>query len=119
MENHELFHLRELESMGGDDISFIIKMLETFSYTVPPFIEKMKVAQETKDLAELTRIGHRLKPSFHYLGRPDLNQLLVIIENGDGTQTEAEIYDAVKKFIHDAYPMIIAVDEHLENLKNA
>jgi HPt (histidine-containing phosphotransfer) domain-containing protein len=119
MENQELFHLRELESMAGGDIPFIIKMLETFSFTVPPFIEKMKVAQETKDLTDLASIAHRLKPSFHYLGRPDLNKLLLIVENGDGSQTEAAIYDAVKKFIHDVYPMMIAVDEHLENLKQA
>jgi hypothetical protein len=117
MENHELFHLRELEAMAGSDIPFIIKMLETFSYTVPPFIEKMKVAQETKNLTELASVAHRLKPSFHYLGRPDLNALLLIIENGDGSQQETAIYDAVKKFVHDVYPMMIAVDEHLENLK--
>ncbi|MDQ3111384.1 MAG: Hpt domain-containing protein [Bacteroidota bacterium] len=117
MENSEQFHTRELESMAGDDLPFIIKMLETFSFTVPPFIEKMKGASEAKDFTELKHIAHRLKPSFHYLGRPDLNQLLGIIENGGGTQNEADILAGAQNFIHAAYPMMIAVDEHIEKIK--
>jgi hypothetical protein len=119
MANPELFNLAELESMASGDIPFIIKMLETFSYTVPPYIERMKVALEGKDLPELAKVGHRLKPSFHYLGRPDLNALLAIVENGDGTKQADEIYDATKKFLAGVAPMMVAVDEHLENLKQA
>lgn len=119
MANPEQFNLAELESMASGDTSFIIKMLETFSYSVPPFIEKMKVALEEKDLTELAKLGHRLKPSFHYLGRPDLNELLAIIENGDGSKQSEEIYGAAKKFLTGFAPMMVAVDEHLENLKQA
>ncbi|MEO5641805.1 MAG: Hpt domain-containing protein [Bacteroidia bacterium] len=118
MENPKLFHLAEIESMAGGDSAFIIKMLETFSYTVPPFIERMKTALQTKDLPELALVGHRLKPSFHYLGRPDLNALLAILENGDGSKKEEEIFAATTKFLKDAALMMIDVDEHLEKIKS-
>jgi HPt (histidine-containing phosphotransfer) domain-containing protein len=117
MENPQHFNLRELESMAGGDAAFIIKMLETFSYTVPPFIERLKTALSNKNLPDLAHIGHRLKPSFHYLGRPDLNALLAIIENGDGTNKEQDIFSAANKFLSGYAIMMIEVDEYLEKLK--
>ncbi len=117
MKEPKHFNLRELESMAGGDPSFIIKMLETFSYTVPPFVEQLKTALSEKNLPELARIGHRLKPSFHYLGRPDLNALLAVMENGDDSKVELEIYAAAKKFLSDYPLMMIEVDEHIEKLK--
>jgi HPt (histidine-containing phosphotransfer) domain-containing protein len=119
MANPEQFNLAELETIAAGDQSFIIKMLDTFSYTVPPFIEKMKVALATKNLADLAHIGHRLKPSFHYLGRADLNGLLAVIENGDGSKKEEEIYAATNQFLSGVALMMVAVDEHLEKIKQA
>lgn len=118
MENPKLFDLAEIESLAGDDVAFVTKMLETFSYTVPPFIERMKTALKQKNLPDLANIGHRLKPSYHYLGRPDLNGLLAIIENGDGSKKEDEIFAAANKFLTGAALMMIDVDEHLETLKS-
>lgn len=118
MENPKLFDLTEIENLAGGDSVFITKMLETFSYTVPPFIERMKIALKDKNLSELSHIGHRLKPSFHYLGRPDLNALLGILENGDGSKNETEIFAAANKFLTGSALMMIDVDEHLEKLKS-
>jgi HPt (histidine-containing phosphotransfer) domain-containing protein len=117
MENAEQFDLGELNILSGGDRDFLIKMLETFSGTIPPFIEKMKDALTAKNIADLANIGHRLKPSFHYLGRTDLTDLLGIIENGDGSKKDAEIYAATTKFLDAAKPMLPAVDEHIKKLK--
>jgi HPt (histidine-containing phosphotransfer) domain-containing protein len=117
MENAELFDLRELNVLSGGDHSFLIKMLETFSDTVPPFIEKMKDAFAAKNLPELANLGHRLKPSFYYLGRTDLTDLLGIIENGDGSKKDVEIYAAANKFLDAVKPMLPAVKEHIQKLK--
>lgn len=117
MATPEQFNLAELETIAAGDQSFILKMLETFSYSVPPFIEKMKEALAAKNLLDLSKTGHRLKPSFHYLGRADLNRLLAAIENGDGSKTEEEVYDATNKFLDGVAPMMIAVDEHIEAIK--
>lgn len=70
-------------------------------------------------MPDLANIGHRLKPSFHYLGRPDLNELLGVIENGDGTKKDEEIFAAANKFLSGYAIMIIEVDEYLEKLKQA
>ena len=117
MENPQHFNLLELESMAGGDAHFIIKMLETFSYTVPPIVERMKTTLSNKNLPDLANIGHRLKPSFHYLGRPDLNALLAIIENGDGTNKEQDVFSAANKFLSGYAIMMIEVDEYLEKIK--
>lgn len=119
MATPEQFNLAELETIAAGDQAFILKMLETFSFSVPPFVEKMKEALAAKNLPDLSKTGHRLKPSFHYLGRADLNQLLATIENGDGSRTEEEVCNATNQFLSGVAPMMIAVDEHIEALKQA
>lgn len=117
MEKPELFNLKELEILSSGDTVFIIKMIETFSLTIPPIVEKMKIALDKKSISELANIAHRLKPSFYYMGRMDLNEFLEIAENGNGSRNESEILAATNKFLV-AYPVMkMAVDEHLEKLK--
>ena len=119
MEKPEQFDLRELEAISAGDTAFILKMLDTFSVSVPPYIQKLKEALEVKNLAGLAHIAHRLKPSFHYLGRPDLNQLLHRVENGDGSANEAEVLSAAAAFIKNSALMMVEVDEYIEKLKTA
>ena len=119
MENPELFSLQQLETLSSGDTAFIIKMVETFSLTIPPIVERMKIALDKKSIPELANIAHRLKPSFYYMGRMDLNELLEIVENGNGSRNESEILAATNKFIVAYAPMKVAVDEHLEKLKQS
>jgi HPt (histidine-containing phosphotransfer) domain-containing protein len=93
-------------------------MLSTFSVSVPPFIQKMKDALAVKNFHDLANIAHRLKPSFHYLGRPDLNKLLEKVENGDGSASETEIISAANNFLKNSALMMVEADEYLEKLKN-
>lgn len=119
MEKPEQFDLSELETLSGGDTGFILKMLSTFSVSVPPYIQKLKEALESKNLDAMAHIAHRLKPSFHYLGRPDLNQLLNRVENGDASATEAEIFSAASGFLKSSALMMVEVDEYIEKMKTA
>jgi HPt (histidine-containing phosphotransfer) domain-containing protein len=118
MEKPGQFDLTELETLSNGDTAFILKMLSTFSISVPPYIQKMKDAMAAKNFSELANIAHRLKPSFHYLGRPDLNQLLNKVENGDASASETEIITAATAFLKNSALMMVEADEYLEKLKN-
>jgi HPt (histidine-containing phosphotransfer) domain-containing protein len=74
------FNTETLEQIAKGDDSFISKMLQAYCDQAPGLLETLQSALKEKNSAAIRSSAHRLRPSFHYLGRPDVSALLERIE---------------------------------------
>ncbi|HEU4717821.1 MAG TPA: Hpt domain-containing protein [Bacteroidia bacterium] len=75
-------NLAELRTLGHNDETFIRRMLQTCAEQSPGLLDGLKKATEENDTGAAAACAHRLRPTFHYLGRSDLSELLRAIEDG-------------------------------------
>ncbi|PWJ42334.1 Hpt domain-containing protein [Sediminitomix flava] len=80
MEKLRLCNLAKLESMSNGNSDFIIKMIHSFIYNTTTALDEFKSSIEAKDLMTLSKIAHKLKPSFDIMGVHSLKDQILRIE---------------------------------------
>jgi HPt (histidine-containing phosphotransfer) domain-containing protein len=72
--------LTYLKQIADGNDAFIIEMLEMFLNKTPQALEEMNTYFKEQNWQELRQIAHRIKPSFTYIGLPDIQKTLSEIE---------------------------------------
>lgn len=97
---NKLYNLDYLRSVSGNNEDFIREMVLTFTQTIPPVLDEMKVALDGKDWERLARMAHQIKPSFTLMGlNPLRTSILFIEENSKYTTKLDELPDVVSDFV--------------------
>lgn len=97
---NKLYNLDYLRSVSGDNEEFIREMVLTFTQTIPPVLDDMKIALEKKDWHNLARMAHQIKPSFTLMGLNSLRASILYIEENSKYGTKlGEIPAVVSEFV--------------------
>jgi HPt (histidine-containing phosphotransfer) domain-containing protein len=113
-------HLRldELQELSKGDDAFINRMLESYCTQVPQLLEKLRDGIKTNDKESVRATAHRLRPSFHYLGRTDLSLLLEEIELGSATIPNNSLTEKSELIFEEASLMLREAQEALQQTKS-
>ena len=118
MNKPQHFNISELEVLSKGDTLFVLKMMEAFCASAPAQLERMREAAGAAAFEDLAALAHRLQPSFHYLGRPDLSALLAEMEDEEKKRTKEEILAATQDFLAQVQAVVEEVKAFTETLKN-
>ena len=77
---HHKINLNYLKQISDGNDGFIIEMIEMFLNKTPQALEEMNEHFKSQNWNELRMIAHRIRPSFTYIGLPDLQKKLGEIE---------------------------------------
>ena len=72
--------LSYLKQIADGNDAFIVEMIEMFLNKTPQALEEMNTYFQEQNWQELRQIAHRIKPSFTYIGLPDIQKTLAEIE---------------------------------------
>jgi HPt (histidine-containing phosphotransfer) domain-containing protein len=78
MPKHDLSYLRE---STNNDLEIMQRILNTFKEESSQDIMRMKIAASEGDSRVVSDIAHKLRPSAHYVGSKELEDLLQVVEN--------------------------------------
>lgn len=73
----ELSYLRRISK---SDAGFIIRMIDVFVEQTPRFLSSVKSCIDSRDLHELHKVLHRMKPSIAFMGITELDLLTGILQ---------------------------------------
>lgn len=108
-------NLSYLEKISGTNPKFIMTTIDLFNSRMPKLIEEMEDAIALKNWDKIAFLGHKMKTSFGYLGREDIIEDLIEIEQLSlGKVGEANI---VRCFEH-VKASVNRLREQLMNYKN-
>lgn len=97
---NKLYNLDYLRSVSGNNEDFIREMVLTFTQTIPPVLDEMKIALAGKDWERLARMAHQIKPSFTLMGLNPLRSSILFIEENSKYSTKLdELPDVVSDFV--------------------
>ena len=65
-------------------------MVLTFTQTIPPILEEMKLALQKEDWEKLARMAHQIKPSFTLMGLTSFRGSIVFIEENSKNGTRLD-----------------------------
>jgi len=78
--NNQPLDLTYLREMSGDSTDFILEMLEAFQMQTPIYMADLEKAISDQNWKATSEFSHKIKPTFHYVGRDDLKDLMQTIE---------------------------------------
>ncbi len=82
--------LTYLKEIADGNNAFIIEMIEVFLQNTPEALAKMNEHFKTQNWEELRQIAHRIKPSYSYMGLPEMQKVLAEIEACSDSKTGLE-----------------------------
>jgi two-component system, sensor histidine kinase and response regulator len=113
--NALIFNPKEALTRCFNSEGMVREMIQCFCHEVDNLFPQMHAALATGDLAEVGRLGHRMKGTLVYLGAEPAAGAALGVERfsktGDGTSSEAE--DAVKSLEHECSVLKAALSEQL------
>jgi HPt (histidine-containing phosphotransfer) domain-containing protein len=77
-----LYDLSALKKLSDNDETFIIDMLQTFNRTAPPILQRMEEYVSAQKFEAVGREAHKMIPGVSFLGAKQLQDVLIIIEEG-------------------------------------
>jgi PAS domain S-box-containing protein len=80
IENKKLIDLTYLSKMTGSNAEFLNEMKNTFLSSLPPEIDELEKQIESFNLNNISKIVHKLKPSFELMGLKQLREFSSLIE---------------------------------------
>jgi HPt (histidine-containing phosphotransfer) domain-containing protein len=86
----KLYNLDYLRTVSGDNEEFIREMVLTFTQTIPPILEDMKIALQKEDWEKMARMAHQIKPSFTLMGLTSLRGSILFIEENCRNRTKLD-----------------------------
>ena len=82
--------LSYLKEIADGNNAFIIEMIEMFLQKTPEALEEMNASFQKQNWEELRLIAHRIKPSYSYVGLPEIQIMLSEIESCSDSKTNLE-----------------------------
>ena len=120
MEFHESLDRVELEKIYGDDYEYAYQMFETFLSIITEQMNIFDSVVEAKDLLEIKRHAHKLKPTFTLVGLTPLSECCSIIEriamDGD-LETINQEYSKITTSLKTSLTILESERDRLKNLK--
>jgi len=113
MVNYTHINLGELEQIAQGDRGFILRMLQACCDSAPQLIIKLKAGLRDGNREEIRSVAHRLRPCFHYMGRPDLAQMLEEIEKGTYESNPGKLQEHCETFFAEADLLLREASEAL------
>ena len=101
--NIDLSYLTEVT--GGDE-SVIKEMLQIISKEIPGQIELIKENIRMEDWSSVASEAHKVKPSFLYIGKPELNELAVLIEQNARKREQLDLMSGHIQKLEEGYNLI-------------
>lgn len=110
IEKRPLYSLKILQEMSRGDQMFVENMLKLFINNTPKSIELMEAAIESKDVEQIKKLAHKLKPSLINLGMQTLHTNIRNIEYFELTElNNAEFYTLCVNSCHDLREMVMTI----------
>lgn len=101
---YDLSQLRELAS-GNDE--FVESMIDTFLEHTPGQLQEMLSAYDTKDLATVGAVAHKIKPNIELFGIHNITQDIRVVEekgkNGVDDEGLKESLMKVKMYLNEVF----------------
>jgi len=119
--NHQ-FHPRldaqTLTDLYGNDLDYAREMFDTFLNDTLSEFESLRTLLDGGKLADLARLAHKLKPTLHMVGLPDLELLIEQLEAGakSGTPDTKNLKLLLRQFETALPEAVVAVDFDLKKL---
>lgn len=99
-EKKKLYDLDYLRRISDNNKEFIHEMVQTFVTTMPPVLREMDEAVLEKNWERLSRLAHKVKPTFTLMGLEDLKVLVVFIETNSAVGNDLdEVKKVTREFI--------------------
>lgn len=105
--------LSYLTEMVGDDPVFMIEIFDTFIEQTPFYVAELEDALSKKDWKRVAHAAHKIKPTFSYIGRTDVKELVQIIETDANKQENVEAIPLKVEQLHQI------IDDIYSQLSNA
>ena len=74
------YNLEYLRSVSGNNLEFIREMIATFTQTIPPILKEIEEATAQMDWEKVSKLSHKIKPSFALMGMTALRNTVAEIE---------------------------------------
>lgn len=70
-----------LIDMVGNEPAFLVELIDTFLVQIPVFITEIDKALIAENRLKISNCMHKIKPTFSYIGRNDIQDFVHQIEN--------------------------------------
>ncbi len=108
--NNQPLDLSYLREMSGDSTDFMVEMLEAFQKQTPLYMTDLEKAIADEDWKATSEFSHKIKPTFHYVGRSDLKEMMQTIERNSreliNLETIPSDFAVSKKFVERLYEQL-------------
>ena len=84
------YNLEYLRSVSGNNLEFIREMIATFTQTIPPILKEIEEATAQMDWEKVSKLSHKIKPSFALMGMTALRNTVAEIEEHGREKTNLE-----------------------------
>ena len=110
--------LTYLKQIADGNAGFIIEMIEMFLNNTPEALEKLNENFKKQNWEELKQIAHRIKPSYAYMGLPDVQKMLAEIEMCSDSQSGLDkIPELISCVCTTSKSVFKELEKELSNLK--
>jgi PAS domain S-box-containing protein len=98
-----------LADLYGKDMSYAYVMFEMFLTTALPEFDTLKTAISEKNIAEIARLAHKLKPTFGMVGLSDMEEKMQALEHAAKKKEAPSVWQ----------PLFDDVEKNMDNAVNA
>ena len=96
----KLYDLNYLKKVSDNNEEFIREMVQTFVNSIPEVLQELEEALAINDWDRISRLAHKVKPTFTLIGLDDLKTSIVFIEVNSAKRTELEAVEkTTREFI--------------------
>ena len=88
-----------LNSLFKGDATRVAEWIELYLEEAPDYFKRLEAGAATGDAKALAFAAHELRPQAHYLGAPELLELLVLIGEKAGSEGVEACSPAVKEVL--------------------
>ena len=116
--NNEPLDLSYLSDMSGGSAEFMIEMLVVFQTQTPLYMDELEQAVLAKDWKKTAESAHKIKPTFYYVGRPDVRDHMQEMETNarelQNVDNIANTFAETKAFVEILYQQLEDAKRELE-----
>jgi HPt (histidine-containing phosphotransfer) domain-containing protein len=117
-EGGKKINLTYLKQIAEGNDAFIIEMIEMFLNKTPEALEKLNESFKNRNWKEVKQIAHKIKPSYGYIGMPDVQSALAQIETLSDTEAQPEkVHELMTEVIRDSRSAFDQLKQELNGLR--
>ncbi|MEO7991705.1 MAG: ATP-binding protein [Chryseolinea sp.] len=101
------YNLEYLRSVSGNNEEFIREMITTFTQTIPPILKEIEEATAQLDWSRVSKLSHKIKPSFALMGMSTLRNTVASIEEHGREKTNLEeLPETISQFVRNCQKVL-------------